>query len=148
MLTVYKVKGKKSDAEYLFKYDLNGNLKLFEIIGAPLTDEQIVWFFRGNKIPSREQFMIDYWMKLPEFKNHFEIIKVPADLSFDNLWQLYNYKVSKADAEKAFAKLKDEADVIKCFLGIKPYEEHLAKTKTAKAHLSRYINGRYFENEY
>lgn len=147
MLTVYKVKGKKSDAEYLFKYDLNGNLKLFEIIGAPLTDEQIVWFFRGNKIPSREQFMIDYWMKLPEFKNHFDIIKVPADLSFEKLWELYNYKVSKADAEKAFKKLK-EADVIKCFTGLKLYEEHLLKTRVGKAHLSRYINGKYFENEY
>jgi len=147
MLTIYKVKGKKSDAEFLFKYDLNGNLMLFEIVGAPLTDKQILWFFKENNIPSREQFMVDYWLKLPEFKNNFEITKVPADVSFDALWLLYDYKVSKADAIKSYNKLT-EAERIKCFIGIKPYEEHLIKTKTAKAHLSRYINGKYFENEY
>lgn len=147
MQTTYIIKGKNNDTEYLFKYDLEGNLRTFEVVGAPLTDTQIVWFFKGNNIPSREQFMLDYWLKLPKFKSLFDIRKVPADLSFDNLWQLYNYKVSKADAIKAFAKLK-EPDVIKCFIGLKPYEEYLAKTKIAKAHLSRYINGRYFENEY
>ena len=148
METTYIIKGKNNDTEYLFKYDLEGNLRAFEVVGAPLTDTQIVWFFKGLNIPSREDYMLKYWLKLPKFKALFDIRKVPADLSFDNLWQQYNYKVAKADAIKAFGKLKNEADVIKCFLGLKPYEEYLARTKVGKAHLSRYINGKYFENEY
>lgn len=142
MTTTYKVKGKEVGLEFLFKYDLNGFLTEFKK-NQPLTEEQRLWLY-SPKFPETEELMNQWIIHL---KKRFEVVKVPADLSFDKLWELYGYKVSKADAEKAFKKLK-EPDVIKCFLGLKPYEEYLAKNKIAKAHLSRYINGRYFENEY
>lgn len=142
METIYKVKGKDVGLEFLFKYDLNGFLTEFKK-NQPLNEEQRLWLYSA-RFPETEELMNQWIIHL---KKRFEVVKVPADLSFDNLWQLYNYKVAKADAEKAFKKLK-EPDVIKCFLGLKPYEEYLARTKIAKAHLSRYINGRYFENEY
>ncbi len=147
MLTVYKVKGKKSDSEFLFKYDLNGDLILFEVIGQKLSNEQIFYFFKENNFPSREQFMIDYWLKLPKYKSHFEITKVPPDLSFDTLWEMYDYKVSKPDAIKAFKKLT-EADIIKVFQSLKKYEDYLIRTKIGKLHLSTYLNKRRFEDEY
>lgn len=143
MLIIYKVKGKISDLEFIFKYDLNGFLIEFKK-NQPLTEEQRLWLY-SDSFPENEELMQN-WISV--FKRKFEIIKVPADLSFENLWSIYDYKLAKADEIKAFAKLKDESDIIKCFLGVKQYEDHLAKTKTAKAHLSRYINGRYFDNEY
>ena len=142
MLTIYKVKGKDVGLEFLFKYDLNGYLTEFKK-NQPLTDEQRLWLY-SPRFPETEELMKQWIIYL---KKKFEVTKVPADLSFDNLWQLYNYKVSKSDAVKAFNKLK-EPEVIQCFIGLKAYEEYLAKTKIAKAHLSRYINGKYFENEY
>lgn len=143
MLTVYKVKGKDVGLEFLFKYDLNGFLTEFKK-NQPLTDEQRLWLYSA-RFPETEELMNQWIIHL---KKRFDVVKVPADLSFENLWSIYNLKVSKADALKAYAKLKDEADIIKCFIGVKLYDEYLAKTKTAKAHLSRYINGRYFDNEY
>src|SRR5690554_2772010 len=143
MLTVYKVKGKDVGLEFLFKYDLNGYLTEFKK-NQPLNEDQRLWLY-SPRFPETEELMKQWIIYL---KKKFEVTKVPADLSFDNLWEQYNYKVAKADAVKAFSKLKNEADIIKCFLGLKPYEEYLARTKIAKAHLSRYINGRYFENEY
>lgn len=142
MLTVYKVKGKDVGLEFLFKYDLNGFLTEFKK-NQPLTQEQRLWLYSA-RFPEDEELMKEWIVYL---KKKFEVVKVPADLSFETLWQLYNLKVSKADAEKAFKKLK-EPEVIKCFLGLKPYEDYLIKSKIAKAHLSRYINGKYFENEY
>lgn len=142
MLNEYHVKGKESGLEFIFKYDLNGFLKEFKK-NQPLDEKQRLWLY-SDVFPETESLM-KLWMQ--RLKNKFVVTKVPADVSFDNLWLLYNYKVSKADAVKAFNKL-NEADKIKCFIGIKAYEDHLAKTKTAKAHLSRYINGKYFENEY
>ncbi len=142
MLTIYTVRGKELGLEFVFKYDLNGFLAEFKK-NQPLDDAQRLWLY-SRLFPETEQMMHE-WIK--HLKNKFEIKKVPADLTFDNLWRLYNYKVSKADAIKAFNKLKEE-DVIKCFVALKPYEDYLARTRIAKAHLSRYINGRYFENEY
>lgn len=144
METIYKVKGKDVGLEFVFKYDLNGVLMSFEKNTA-LTDAQRLWLY-SERFPETESLM-RMWISDRAMRKKFEVQKAPADLSFDTLWQQYNYKVSKADAEKAFKKLK-EPDVIKCFLGLKPYEDHLVKTKVGKAHLSRYINGRYFENEY
>lgn len=143
MLIIYKVKGKEVGLEFIFKYDLSGFLIEFKK-NVELSEEQRKWLY-SERFPEDESLM-QKWIAY--LKSKFTVVKVPPDLSFENLWTIYNYKVAKADAIKAFAKLKDEADIIKCFLGVKAYEEHLAKTKTAKAHLSRYINGRYFDNEY
>jgi len=142
MLVVYNVKGKELGLEFIFKYDLNGDLIEFKKNQA-LDEAQRLWMY-SSRFPETEDLM-KLW--ITDLRKKFIVTKMPADLSFDNLWNLYNLKVSKADAEKSFKKL-NEADVIKCFLGLKAYEDYLLKSKIAKAHLSRYINGRYFENEY
>lgn len=142
MLNEYHVKGKDLGLEFIFKYDLNGFLIEFKK-NQPLDEKQRLWLY--SPLFPETELMMQLWMK--NLKTKFVVTKVPADLSFDNIWMMYNYKVSKSDAIKAFVKL-NEADKIKCFIGLKAYEVHLSKTRTAKAHLSRYINGRYFENEY
>ncbi len=47
-LTTYRAKGKEIGLVFLFKYDLNGNLKLFEISEGVLDDKQMNWLFSKN----------------------------------------------------------------------------------------------------
>lgn len=144
-LTTYRAKGKEVGLIFLFKYDLNGNLRQFEISEGILNEKQKKWLF--SHFPADEKIIKDIWLKDKNFKGKFEIVMSPADTSFEALWLFYDYKVSKKDAETAYKKAKTEA-IIKCFLSIPAYRKHLAKTGTAQAHLSRYINGEYYNNEY
>lgn len=145
-LTTYRAKGKEIGLVFLFKYDLNGNLKLFEISEGNMNPEQIRWLFSPN-FPANESLIKRIWMKDKKYTRVFEIEKAAADLSFESLWKMYDHKIAKFHAEKAFEKLKEEA-IIKCFLSIPIYKKYLAHAKTAQAHLATYINGQYYENEY
>ncbi len=145
MLTVYKVKGRDQGLEFIFKYDLNGILVSFEK-NQELVGKQITWLY-SERFPEKEEQMQNYWIADPSMRKKFIVERAPANLDFESLWNLYDYKVSKQDAMKQFNKLK-EIDVIKCFSSLKNYEDYLIRTKIAKAHLSTYINRRYFDNEY
>ena len=143
-LTTYTVKSKNSDNVWIFKYDLNGFLKEFNRLEGELSEIQIRWFFVKGNFPYDEQLIKSWRLKL---KANFEITIGESDLSFEALWNLYDHKVKRVEAEKQFSKLK-EADVIKCFLSIKGYNKYLQKKGTGKAHLSTFINQRYFEDEW
>lgn len=145
-LTTYRVTGKQTAIAFIFKYDLNGDLKVFEIVGEPLSEMQKVWLFGAFRFPIDEEKII-LWTKSPDFISRFKVEKIAADLSFDRLWEQYNYKMGKKDALKVFNKLK-EPDVIKVFLSLKGYEAHLKRTGQAKAYLATYINKEYYNNEY
>lgn len=146
LLTTYRVKGKEIEIVFLFKYDLYGNLKLFEVSAGELSPTQWKWLFSEN-FPAHESLFISAWMKDERFKKLFEISKSPADLTFDSLWSMYGLKVAKLAAEKAFKKLTEEQK-IKCFVNVPLYLKYLQKSKIAQAHLATYINGQYYENEY
>lgn len=141
-MVTYKVKGKDVGLEFLFKYDLNGVLMVFEK-NQPLTEEQRLWLYSA-RFPETEVLMKQWTTQL---RKKFEVYKAPADLSFENLWVLYDNKVKKVFAEKAYSKL-NEAQKIKCFMHIPRYKERILRTKEAQAHLSTYINQSYYEDEY
>lgn len=145
-LTTYRAKGKKMGLSLLFKYDLYGNFKNLEVDESELSPQQWNWLFSA-RFPAHESIMINTWLKQVDYKEKFDIVKSPADLSFDAAWSQYNHKISRQDAEKAFKKLT-EAEKIDFFVSLPRYEAYLKKTKIAKAHMSRYINGKYWENEY
>ncbi|WP_417366845.1 hypothetical protein [Flavobacterium beibuense] len=146
-LTTYRAKGNDIGLVFLFKYDLNGNLKLFEIAEGSLNDDQMKWLFSGN-FPATEALMKANWLELAKFKKVFKIEVSPPDLSFDALWVLHDHKVAKAMALKAFKKLK-AADLIPCFLGNARYQKyHATKPNLEKMHLSTFINQRRWEDEY
>ncbi len=86
-------------------------------------------------------------MKEKAYKDKFEIEVSPAKLDFETLWNLYDNKVKKFESEKSFKKLK-EADIIKCFLSVPGYNKYLQRKGVAKAHLSTFINQRYFEDDW
>lgn len=144
-LTTYRVKHKLNGLVFLFKFDLIGNLKLFEISEGELSDEQMNWLYSA-KFPRRESFM-EKWKTDPAYVKQFDVELSPADISFEALWQLYDYKLSRADSEKQFKKLKP-AEVIKCFVEIPFYLDNLKKNPgIGKLYLSTYISKRRFEDE-
>ena len=145
-LTTYRTKGKEIGLVFLFKYDLNGNLKLFEISEGELNNEQMKWLFSPN-FPANENIIKTIWCKDKKYTKVFDIEKSPADLSFDALWNLYGYKESRKDAEKFFSKLK-EADVIKCFIQVPKYKKKIALTGIAQALLGTWLNKQRYNDEY
>lgn len=144
LLKSYTVKSKNSENIWSFKFNLDGTLAAFEILDGTLNEEQIVWLFFKGKFPYLEEH-VQRWQK--KLQKNFEIIIGEPDLSFEALWNLYDYKVGRQDAEKAFAKLK-EADIIRCFQAIPAYKKHIANKRTSLAYLSRFINGGYYKDEW
>ncbi|MDN3673099.1 hypothetical protein QWY99_08570 [Flavobacterium branchiarum] len=88
--------------------------------------------------------MIEAWAK---FKKIVTIELKIDDYSFDAFWKKYNLKIKKDASEKAFEKLT-LVEKIKCFNALKKYDEFLAKTGQAKAHLVTWINQKRFNDEY
>jgi hypothetical protein len=143
-LTTYTIKSKNSSNIWIFKYHLNGVLESFKALDGILTQRQVEWLFIKGKFPHQEQHIKD-WQK--NLKANFEITVGEPDLSFEALWRLYDHKIKRFESEKAFNKMKP-ADVIRCFQMVKYYDNYVAKTKVGKAHLSTFINKRYFEDEW
>lgn len=142
-VTIYRAKGKQIGLVFLFKYCLNGHIRGFSIDSGELNEIQQKWLFSSN-FPSNEEKMIDWKVKMSE---KFEVEVSPADTSFEALWELYDYKISKADSIKAFKKLSP-GDQIKCFIDVPFYKKYLEKNPgIGILHLSTYINKRRFEDE-
>lgn len=165
-VTTYRAKGKEIGLVFLFKYDLNGNLKLFEISEGILNNEQRHWLLTGYmpdgiifenpkqllaqlepRFPYLEETMQKTWMKDKKYMKVFEIERSPADLSFEALWKMYGYKESKKDAEYKFNKLT-EAQKIKCFIQVPKYLKKLSQTTISQALLSTWIHKQRFNDEY
>lgn len=144
METTYTVNSKNSDNVWTFKYDLNGHLLQFNRLEGVLSNNQVNWFFFKGKFPYYEE-QIKEWIK--NLKQNFEITIGTPDLSFEALWNLYNYKIKRVEAEKCFNKLKP-ADIIKLFIEVPKYNKYLTKKNHDKAHLSTFINKRMFEDDF
>jgi len=145
--TTYRAKGKEIGLVFLFKYDLKGNLKLFEIAEGELNAKQMKWLFAMGNFPACESIIRSVWQKEKDYRQKFEIEVSPADLSFEALWNLYGYKESRKDAEKFFNKL-NEADKIKCFIQVPKYKKKIALTGIAQALLGTWLNKQRFNDEY
>lgn len=165
-LTTYRAKGKEIGLVFLFKYDLMGNLRLFEVCEGVLNPEQRHWLLTGYlpdnakfenakellaqlepRFPHEENIMKTVWMKLKKYLNVFEVEISPADLSFEALWNLYGYKESRKEAEKFFNRLTEE-EKIKCFIQVPKYKKKLAKSPISQALLATWINKQRFNDEY
>jgi len=146
-LTTYRAKGKDIGLVFLFKYDLNGHLKAFEISEGQLNGAQMKWLFADANFPAQESLMTSLWMKDPRYLKIFEIDRSPANLSFDALWNLYDHKMKRYESVVKFAKLK-EADVIRCFIAVPEYKKYLVRTGVAQTNLAKFIHQRYFLDDW
>lgn len=145
-LTIFRAKGKTIELTLLFKYDLKGMLREFKIEEGQLTNEQMFWLYSSN-FPATENLIYQNWMKLEKYKKRFDIEKSPPNLSFETFWIIWDLKIKKEAAEKAWNKLTED-NIIKCFLNHKAYQNHLNKTGQAKAHLVTWLNQKRFNDEY
>ena len=145
MQTIYTVKSKQDGYIWQFKYDLNGNLKAFEILEGILSGKQMKWLFASANFAANESIMKTVWML--NLKSNFEITVGVPDLSFEVFWNTYNHKVKKLLSEKAWERLskKDRIDALQ---GIKPYDGYLSRKGVAKAHPATYLNQRYWEDNH
>lgn len=126
-----------------FKYNLKGILIGWATLEGELTDKQEKFLYLDGKFPWKEQHLQQWEKKYPPT----QVEKNPPDLGFVNFWEKYQYKVKRELAEKAWNKLPD-ADKIRCHLNLKKYNQHLATTGQAKAHLVSWLNQKRFNDEY
>lgn len=145
-LTAYRAQGKLNGLTFLFKYDLNGDLRAFEIPDGILDDNQKKWLY-SERFPANEHLMLTNWVNNPKAKKIFVITIAPADISFETFWNIYDVKKKKDLTEKAWNKLT-EAEKIKCFTSHKDYVKDLAKTGQGKAHLVTWLNQKRYNDEY
>lgn len=143
MHTTYHVKGKLIGIEFLFQYDLNGNLLRFEVVGKPLNAEQKKWLFLQSRFPADEE-NLKHWQASPHFNKKFKIERIPPDLSFDNFWATYGKHGTKSVAKKKFDRLK-EHEVIKAFLHIAEEQKKKKLDGTPMPYAETYLNQKRWE---
>lgn len=132
----------RSGQIWKFKYNLKGILIHFEVMEGDLSDKQEKFLYVNGKFPWKEIHLKDWEKRYPP-----TVVEVTDfDLSFDNFWNRYNLKVKKELSEKAWNKLPD-ADKIKCFIRLKKYNQFLASSGQAKAHLVTWLNQKRFNDE-
>ncbi len=141
LIKTYTVK-MQSGSIWQFKYNLNGILIYFNVMEGELSEKQEKFLYLDGKFPWKETH-IKEWSKL--YKTTTVEVGDP-DLSFEHFWKLYDLKVKRDNSEKAWLKLPD-ADKIKCFLRLKKYNQNLARTNQAKAHLVTWLNQKRYNDE-
>ena len=118
METTYIFKSKNTSIEFLFKYDLEGNLTDLQSTGEPPTKEQWHWLMRY-------------------FPYNEERIKILASDT--------NLRIgTKSVAKKKFDKLKPE-EVIKAFIGIEKERSKKKLDNTAMPYAETYLNQKRWE---
>ncbi|MEO7977753.1 hypothetical protein [Flavobacterium sp.] len=139
-LTTYKVTFKETADEWLFQYR-SGDGTIYSFYN--LKGIRVLKLFANGQFPGTIHEM-ENWTK---YKQLVTIELVLDDYTFETFWKTYNLKVKKEPSEKAFEKLS-LVDRIKCFNGLKKYDEFLAKSNQAKAHMVTWINQKRFNDEY
>jgi len=123
--------------EMIFGYDAEGVLKFYEN-NAELKTEHLIWLSRN--FPFDLSDLINITKK--------GTIREITDLSFEKFWELYDYKLSKIQAIKAWEKL-NELDKLLAIEHIKRYTYYLkTNTNIAKLNAATYLNKRRFEDKY
>ena len=143
MENTYFFKGKNTPSEHVFKYDSNGDLRVFENTGEPLTIKQWLWLFHPERIPYTEE-RIQILANDIALKKHFIIEKIPFSVTFEDFWIEYGKIGTKAVAKKKFEKFKAE-EVIKAFLGIEKERNKKKLDGTAMPYAETYLNQKRWE---
>lgn len=144
LYTTYTVKGRNFPNVWMFKYDLNGFLKEWILEEAELTEKQKQWLFNPVRFPYLESDIKTHFMAI----KNFDVIVGEPDISFDAFYSLYNKKVSKHTAEKAWDRLS-KADKLTALKKIKEYDGYLNRKRTIdKAYPATYLNKRMFEDDF
>ena len=168
-LTTYRVKGKDIGLVFLFKYDLKGNLKAFEIVEGELQENQINWLFRGFlpkeltdplpfttinemnqyllvRFPAFENSFKTHWLRNKDMLAKFDIERSPADISFDAFWKAYptNPLSKKYIATQRFIKLSEQ-EKIKLFTNLPEFINLKKRENQFLPYAEVFINQRWWD---
>jgi hypothetical protein len=168
-LTTYRVKGKDIGLIFLFKYDLKGNLKLFEIVEGSLVENQINWLFRGFlpkdvtdplpfttqmqmnsylqvRFPAYENLFKKDWLQNKEMKAKFDIERSPADISFEAFWKAYpsNPLSKKYIANQRFLKMSEQ-EKIKLFNNLPDFIKYKKQENSLFPYAEVFIHQRWWD---
>lgn len=140
----YTIKSKTDGFIWLFKYDLNGIFKSFEILDGELSPKQYNWLFCTGNFPAK-QIMLEGWKE--KLKANFEIVKAEPVIDFEVFWKTYPYNglSKKKIAQDRWNKLKD-AEKIKILMKIPEFKKLKAKEGTAFPYAEVFINQRWWDN--
>ena len=141
METTYIFKSKNTSIEYLFKYDLEGNLTDLQSTGEPPTKEQWHWLMRY--FPYNEE-RIKILASDTNLRITLSIEKIPASVTFEDFWNKYGKIGTKSVAKRKFDKLKPE-EVIKAFIGIEKERSKKKLDNTAMPYAETYLNQKRWE---
>ena len=141
METTYIFKAKNTHIEYLFKYDLEGNLTTLQSTGEPPTAEQ--WYWLVRYFPYNEE-RINMLASDTNLRKYFSIEKTPASVTFEDFWNEYGKIGTKAVAKRKFEKLKPE-EVIQAFIGIAKERTKKKLDNTAMPYAETYLNQKRWE---
>jgi hypothetical protein len=141
------VSAPQMDGNIIFKYDLDGHLRVME--NNMKTDNPEIIKFFATHVPFKEPWLIKLFHLVKErlkFKVHVQILD--ADLSFQSFWDAYNYKKGKFEAEREWNKL-NEAERILVFKSLPRYNHYLQTHKNQdKVWANRYLKKkRYLDEE-
>jgi hypothetical protein len=114
----------------------NGVMYIFEN-NADLNAGQIDYF--EHNFPIRIE-------NLPLIKGETGTLQETTDLSFDNFWEKYAYKVDRISAEKYWEKMSDE-EKLNAICGISKYKYRCKLKNTAMIYPIRYLRNKRWEDE-
>lgn len=136
----YCVTSTNFTGEVYYTYNANGDLIAVEFVAIV---EPAVHAKLCQQLPPTEAAL----MKWREISKKMTITEVSPDLSFENFYKQYNYKVGKKEAENAWKRLSD-AKKIKALAQIQVYDKWITTKHIPKAYPATYLNQERYEDEY
>src|SRR5437016_1542470 len=138
MTTIYQMFSPTAKCDYQFKFDENGVIVGFEIMGVnTFTAEFTQKLFAG--VPATVK-ALKKWAD----DNKRTLVEIKPDLSFTAFWNKYAYKIGKMHkAEEYWNKLSEKNKNL-AMNYIDRLDSHLAIKGTAKPYPTSYLNGQYW----
>lgn len=128
--------------EIILEYDFNGYLTKYENL-ADLSEAQQKFFYQN--FPSYG----DLFNSLVEKAQSIKVERIPADLSFNRIWDEYDYKIGKKDKTAQLWSKLSVTERIQVFQSLKHYDRYLAlKRGLDKQYLETYLRNQQYATDW
>lgn len=145
LLRTYTVTSKRTRIVWIFKYDQDGNLRLFQPLNGEIDNDKATFLFLQNRFPHDEPKMLVFKSKMTKY---FTIDEEDYDLSFDTFMNVYGKKTRKKESSAYWKKMTD-ANKLKAILGVKKLNNHIRLNPwKEKPDPIRYLKHERYNDEY
>lgn len=126
------------DGEIVLEYDFNGCLTKYENL-ADMNEVQLKYFFENFPLNGvKFNWLAD--------NTKLKIERIPADLSFEKLWNLYDYKMGKKDKTIVLWSKMAIFEKILCIQSLKYYDKYRTRKRGLdKQYLETYLRNKQWE---